>query len=79
MFDINKVYSMYNGSRFLCDCTFRSEKEAKYFEASYLGLVREVMFVADLYHRNNVVILDTPNRNATIKIAMMLNNSKGIQ
>ena len=75
MFDVNTIYSDLSGKRFLCNCPFRSNKEAEYALAKFLMGVREYFFFADLYVKENVLVLDTPDRNKTVELALLLNNS----
>ena len=75
MFNVNDVYPDLTGKRFLCNCLCNSEDDAKYIEASFLMSVREVFFFADLYTKGNVLILDTPDKESTVKLALMLNNA----
>lgn len=51
-----------------------NEKNAQYIVTSYLMGVREKMFTADLYNKGRLVVLDTPNQNATITLTKMLND-----
>ncbi len=75
MFNIDNVYTDFTGKRFLCDCLFNSKKAAKYVEAKFLMSVREVFFFADLYAKGNKLTLDTPNREKTVELALMLNEA----
>lgn len=75
MFDIDEIYTNNSRTRFLCNCICNSKKTAEYIEASYLGSVRQFFILADLYVKGNVLILDTPNYNKTVQLAILLNNS----
>lgn len=75
MFNINKIYTDLSGKRYLCDFHCDSIKKATYLVAGFLGPIRECYFLADLYAKGSTLILDTPNREATEKLAVLLNNS----
>ena len=75
MFNPNNIYTDFSGNRFLCNCEFNSSKEAEYVMASFLMSVREHFRLADLYVKNNILILDTPNLEKTKELAILLNNS----
>lgn len=75
MFNPDNIYTDSSGDRFLCDCSFNSAKEAEYVKVSFLMSVREYFFPADLYVKENILILDTPDYTKTKELAIMLNNS----
>ena len=75
MFNIDNIYTDFTGKRFLCDYLFDSEKAAKYIEAKFLMSVREVFFFADLYAKGNKLTIDTPDKEMTIKLSLMLNEA----
>lgn len=71
MFNIDNIYTDFTGKRFLCDYLFNSEKAAKYIEAKFLMSV----FFADLYAKGNKLTIDTPDKEMTIKLSLMLNEA----
>lgn len=75
MFDCNRIYTNPSGTRFLCDCPCDSDNTARYILASFLCSVREKYRLADLYNHGSILILDTPNRDATVALAGALNNA----
>ncbi len=75
MFNPNNIYTDLSGDRFLCNCSFNSAKEAEYVMASFLMSVREYFFPADLYVKENILVLDTPDYTKTKELAIMLNKS----
>lgn len=75
MFNPDNIYTDLSGDRFLCDCSFNSAKEAEYVMASFLMSVREYFFPADLYVKENILVLDTPDYTKTKELAIMLNKS----
>lgn len=75
MFDVKKIYTNISGTRFLCDCFCASEKQAQYVAASFLMSVREYDFLANLYSKGNKVVIDTPSKDKTAELCLLLNNS----
>ena len=75
MFSPENIYTNSSGNRYLCACAFNSEKEAEYVMARFLMFVREYFRLADLYVKNNILILDTPNLEKTKELVIILNNS----
>ena len=75
MFNIKKIYTNHSDTRFLCDFPCDSPKTAKYIAAAFLLSVREYYRFADLYVKGSTVILDTPNREKTEALIVLLNNS----
>lgn len=75
MFDINNIYTNSSKTRFLCDCLCDSPDTAKYICACFLGSIREKFRLADLYTKGNLLILDTPNIEATVGLAKSLNTA----
>ncbi|WP_310604885.1 hypothetical protein [Anaerosporobacter sp.] len=75
MFDPNDIYTDSTGVRFLCEYICKDSNEAEFLEASYLGPLRQKYFCAELYAKNKVLIIDTPDKQTTYDIAILLNNS----
>ena len=73
-----KIYDMRDaqrGPRYIKKFSLETERHAQYCEAKFLMNVREILFSADLYHQGNVLYLDTPIKEATVKIGRFLRES----
>ena len=75
MFDPQKINTDITKKRFLCECHFKSVQEAKHFEAFFTSIARQVFPDAELYINGSALIIDTPQREETIKLAVMFNNT----
>ena len=75
MFDPQKIYPDITKKRFLCKCQFKSVQEAKHFEAIFTSIARQVFPDAELYINGSTLIIDTPNKEKTVKLAIMFNDA----
>lgn len=72
---IYDIQDLRRGPRHIKAFTLETERHAQYCEAKFLMIVREMLFSADLYHRDNVLCLDTPQQEATARIGEFLHVS----
>ena len=72
---IYEIQDLRRGPRHIKAFTLETERHAKYCEAKFLMKVREMLFSADLYYRDNVLYLDTPQQEATARIGGLLHVS----
>ena len=74
MFDVNNITSPIP-DRYTCECVTRSERDAENIVVRFLMSVRMMGVGAELYNRGRVVFVETPDYEATAKLAVLLNNS----
>ncbi len=75
MFNTNQVQTYCNGKRFVCLHRAESNQRAKYLEALFLMPVRQTAIIADLYAKDDVLVLDTPIKELTTHIATLINST----
>lgn len=77
MFDINKITPVLNSARFSCVCQCDSVQKAEDIVARHLIFIRQNCGAAELSvdkDNKTKVILDTPNKEITKELAIILNN-----